>query len=160
MEANDWACFLFMVGQQSVQLKAEMGPSFNFPSVLGLINMYGRARAGSSTETESKALCLRRVISEGQEERRRLIRASDSVNSEQNRAGNIVPGTHGHVRPIGGVSESTAMSAVAHTPQLHTWKKNRWTEIESKYFEYIFPRHLSGGYSRLKLDKMFRVGGF
>lgn len=125
IEANDWVCFLFLVGQQSVQLKVEIGSSFNFPSVLGLINMYGRARAGFSTETESKGLCLRRVISEGQEERRHLIRASDSVNGEQNRAGNIVPGTHVHVCPIGGVSETTAMNAVAHTPLLHTWRINR-----------------------------------
>lgn len=43
-----------MVGQQSVQLKVETGFSFNFPSVLGLINMYVRARAGARQERGAK----------------------------------------------------------------------------------------------------------
>lgn len=43
-----------MVGQQSVQLKLETGFSFNFPSVLGLINMYARARAGAGQKRGAK----------------------------------------------------------------------------------------------------------
>lgn len=43
-----------MVGQQSVQLKVETGFSFNFPSDLGLIKMYVRARAGAQQKRVAK----------------------------------------------------------------------------------------------------------
>lgn len=39
MEENDWACFPFMVGRQSVQLKVETVFFFLFPFVFGLINV-------------------------------------------------------------------------------------------------------------------------
>lgn len=40
--------------QQSAQLKVDAGFSFNFPSILGLINTYVRARAGAQQKRGAK----------------------------------------------------------------------------------------------------------
>lgn len=140
MEENDEACFLFMVGWRLVQLKVEMGFLSISPPFWNELTCMCVCTCGFSTE--SKGFSLRRVISEGQP-RRHLIRATDSVNGEQNGAGKVVTRAHIHVPLISGVSESTAHSfecRLSHTPLLYFCKLSRWAALLWTYF----PRNLRG----------------
>lgn len=119
MEENDWACFLFMAGQQSVQLKVEAGFSFNFPSVLGLINIYVGARACAQQKEGAKGSAFA-VISEGQP-RRHLIWASDSVNGERNRARKTLVHACTCLRSaVFQRAQRTASNALSHTHQRYS----------------------------------------
>lgn len=115
-----------MLGQQSVQLKVETGFSFNFPSVLGLINLYGRARAGAQQKRGAKGSACAELS----------VRASRGAIPSGLQTRSAVNRTHWEARarapPIGGVSESRAHSfecSESHTPALPCWKINRWTAI-------------------------------
>lgn len=113
MEENDWAYFLFVIAWQSVQLKVRtvfFFFFFNFPSVLGLINV--RVCVLIVAQTTGFCLCL--VISEGQPCCHLIWSHTQST--------------------VGKITEKTP--SLAHTctslhihcaqMQTHTWKWNLW----------------------------------